>query len=298
MKRMIYKGAEAYAVENDRIRAVFTVRGSKMVSLFDKKIGREYLLQAGEKLEQGGYGDDYNAYKQCGFDEMFPTIDECFYDRFPWEGARLPDHGEVWGLDWSCGVKSGALRMEVHGVRLPYKLTKTARLAGESRLRISYRADNLSPFDMDFVWAAHAMFVLEQGSALIVPDRPKNCILTYSHFGILGKYGEYVAVRDALANDADVFMDKYYFDGAVKPGRCGVRHADGSGCTISFPTKTVPYLGLLPSRGLHIGHCAIVEPCTAAFDRPDAARRRGMESVLPGGGSRTWYLEFTLEGNV
>jgi len=61
---------------------------------------------------------------------------------------------------------------------------------------------------------------------------------------------------------------------------------------LSFPVQTVPYLGVLLGNGLHIGNCAIVEPCTGAFDRPDRAKAFGRNSVLKAKGDLKWYLEF------
>jgi hypothetical protein len=57
----------------------------------------------------------------------------------------------------------------------------------------------------------------------------------------------------------------------------------------------VPYLGVLPNEGgWQELYNIFLEPCTAPFDRPDAARYRGQGSTLKGGAVQTWHLNLTL----
>jgi hypothetical protein len=57
----------------------------------------------------------------------------------------------------------------------------------------------------------------------------------------------------------------------------------------------VPYLGVLPNEGGWREHYNIfLEPCTASFDRPDAARYRGEGSTVKGKSTYEWYLNLTL----
>ncbi|MCL2343473.1 MAG: hypothetical protein FWC62_06215 [Firmicutes bacterium] len=294
---VLFKGAKALFLENEQWKAIITLRGSKLVSLLDKTSGRELLLQSkGDQLLQGGYDADYNAVDVGGFDEMFPTIDACFYESAPWEGARLPDHGEVWSLDWDCAAEWDCIHAQVHGVRLPYTLTKRIHFTSEADLRIDYTLENLSPFDLDFVWAAHAMFAMEENSAVLLPDGCESGTLAFSHGELLGTFGDSVELQSVLQIDRphERYMDKFYIDGDLPSGWCGVFHpSDHSAYRLSFPVETVPYLGVLLSRGLHLGNCAILEPCTGAFDRPDRAKAFGKNSVLKAMSSYTWYLEFS-----
>ena len=294
---MKFKGAEALCIESDDLKAVITIRGSKMVSLFDKTSGRELLLQgSGERLVQGGYDTDYGAVDICGFDEMFPNIDACYYERAPWEGVKLPDHGEVWGLDWDCKTGGGEITAEVYGVRMPYKFSKRIYFSAPDALRIEYALQNLSPFDMDCAWAAHAMFALDDDSRLILPDGQAKGIVTFSVNERIGRYGSTVGLDKLSAvMPGRIYSDKVYLDGAVTQGRCGVVYPSvGRACLMAFAAETVPYLGVLISNGMHIGNCAILEPCTGAFDRPDRARAYGMNGVLKAKGIQRWRLELTV----
>ena len=292
-----FKGADALLLESSALKAVFTVRGSKMVSLLDKVSGKELLLQSNNDiLAQGCYDSDYNAADVCGFDEMYPNIDACYYERSPWHGTKLPDHGEVWGLDWDCSQKGGCIEAQVRGVRLPYILQKKIYFKNAETLRIDYTLENLSPFDMDNAWAAHAMFALEDGSKLVLPESSGSGIVTYSHDGRVGRYGDVVPLNtiDAVLPEA-TYMDKVYLNAPVSNGRCGATFPSvGRTCLMAFPADSVPYLGVLVSNGLHLGNCAILEPCTGALDRPDRARAFGMNNVLRAKGAQSWYLEFSV----
>jgi len=294
---MKFKGAEALCIESAKLKAVITIRGSKMVSLIDKTSGRELFIQScGDRLAQGGYDSDYGAADICGSDEMFPNIDACYYERAPWEGVKLPDHGEVWGLDWECKTCGGAIEAQVYGVRMPYILSKRIYFNAPDALRIDYTLRNLSPFDMDCAWAAHAMFALDDDSELILPDGQTKGIVTFSIDERIGSYGSVTSLdRLSAVIPGKVYMDKVYLENAVTQGRCGVAYPSGGrACLMAFPADTVPYLGVLISNGMHIGNCAILEPCTGAFDRPDRARAFGMNSVLEANGSQQWRLEFTV----
>jgi len=294
---ILFKGAKALFIQNEQWKAVITLRGSKMVSLLDKISGRELLLQSkSDMLLQGGYDTDYNAVDVCGFDEMFPTIDACFCEAPPWEGTRLPDHGEVWDLDWDCAAVGDCIQAQVHGVRLPYALTKSIYFSSDTVLRIDYNLQNLSPFDMDFVWAAHAMFAMEGNSAVLLPEGCNSGILASSYDGLLGTFGDRIELQNILKINRpnEKYMDKFYINGAVPDGCCGVTYpADRSVYRMRFSTETVPYLGVLISKGLHIGNCVILEPCTGVFDRPDRAKAFGKNSVLEAKSSYHWYLEFS-----
>jgi len=302
---MAYKGAGAVFIEDKRVRAVFTARGAKMVSLYDKAAKRELLLQCGgDTLKQGSYDTDYNSVDVCGFDDMFPSIDPFHYEGFPWKGTPLPDHGEVWGLDWLYEPSAGALAFAVHGVRLPYRLSKRITLQwDEPVLRIEYAAENLSPFSMDFIWAAHIMLDLSGGAVLTLPGEIHQAIVTYSHTGLFGSFGDTVDLSDKLESAPEnprsysislpsIHMEKCYLRNPVRQGFADIRYRlDGCRYRFRFPHESVPHLGLLISNGLHIGNCLILEPCTAPFDRPDRARAYGQASTIAGNSCRRWYLE-------
>lgn len=300
-----YRDAKAVSIENELYQAIFTIKGSKMVSLVDKHTGRELLLQPNnEKLLQGTYDSDYNAVDVSGFDEMLPTIDEYYYSQPPWEGIKLPDHGEVWSIDWHVTLNPDCLEMSVFGVRLPYRFSKRVYFNDDMALQIRYSLENLSPFDMEYVWAAHAIFIMEEDSLILLPSGSKSGTLTESYQNLNGKYGDHILLHKtyhmphenaiSINLSSPQYMDKFYIDDPLTQGQCGVYYpSDNSSYVINFPQKAVPYLGILLSKGLHLGCSCILEPCTAAFDRPDMAKMRKKDSVLKANDTHSWHLSFT-----
>src|SRR6266542_2444867 len=158
-----YKDQSAITLESERISAQFLPSiGSKMCSLVYKPLQRELMVQnPSEKYLRQPYDGHYESAECSGFDEMFPSIDTCFYENYPWQGTKIPDHGEVWNLKWDHKVENEQLTMSTCGVRFPYKLEKVLSFTAPHILHTKYVLTNLSDFDFDFIWAAHTMIILE-----------------------------------------------------------------------------------------------------------------------------------------
>jgi hypothetical protein len=283
--------------------------GAKMASLVYKPCDLELMVQApGEQYLLQPFDGDYVAGECTGFDDMFPTIDLCYCDQFPWQGTKMADHGEVWSLPWQHAIDSKRLHFSVHGVRFPYRLDKWASFTGDRILHLDYCLTNLSPFDLDFVWAAHMMINIEEDAELVLPNGVKSIVGTFDIGSGLGGYGDEYAwpvgrLPDGRLKDFRKLEPrsaqaayKYYVKGSLPEGQCTVKyHRSDFSLTLSFPEEKVPYLGVLPNEGGWRGYYNIfLEPCTASFDRPDAARYRGEVSTLPGGSTYEWYLEIAL----
>ena len=145
------------------MRAEFIAHGGRMVSLRHKKRNHEFLYeQQSATYVRGLYGHPMAPDQSAGYDDMFPTIIECHYEEFPWKGTLLPDHGEAWALDWEIAAEADALTLSCYGVRLPYKLSRRVTLPAENQLRMDYALENLSPFEMAYLWSAHPLFRSEE----------------------------------------------------------------------------------------------------------------------------------------
>ena len=305
-----YKDQAAIAIETDQVRALFLPGiGAKLASLIYKPLNYELLIQRpGKQYLIQPFDGDYVAGECSGLDDMFPTIDACYYDRFPWAGTRMADHGEVWSLPWNMLVDDEQLHFSVNGIRFPYRLEKTIRFPQPGILQLSYRVTNLSAFDFDFLWSAHPMFVLEEGAELVLPQGVKSVIMTMDIPGKLGRYGDELAwpvctlpdgsqrdmrvMRPKSANDAY----KYFLKEKLPEGWCGIKyHHSNFSLVLSFPVERVPYLGVLPNEGgWQELYNLFLEPCTSPFDRPDAARYRGQGMTLKGRSVYEWRLNLTL----
>ncbi len=308
-----YKDQPAVTLESDVLRVQFLPTiGAKLCSLVYKPLNRELMVQnpSANYLLQP-YDGHYESAECSGFDDMFPTIDTCYYEAYPWQGTKMADHGEVWSLAWGSKIENDQLALSTYGVRFPYKLDKQVFFAAPHILRMEYTLTNLSDFDFQFLWAAHTMINLEDKVELVLPTGVER-VVSCSHSGSMGGYGLEAAwpqftQADGSARDLSRLRpistgksEKYYVKGALPEGWCGLKyHASDFALALSFPVKTVPYLGVLPNEGGWRGiHNIFLEPATASFDRPDVARLRGEGSVVRARSTYAWYLNISLAEGV
>lgn len=304
-----YKGEDAVLLESDVLRlTVVPGRGAKIASLIHKRTGRECLFQLpGERFRRASYGEPYENGEAAGFDEMFPTISECYCDWGPWAGAKMPDHGEVWSLPWKCEQSESEVRTWVHSVRFPYVLTRTVSLDRPDTILLRYQAENLSAFDFPALWSAHPLLNTTPYMRLIVPPAARNILNTVAG-PALGAYGErlsFPVARTAEGKEFDLsrinspesrLYFKYFFLDELKEGYA-ILHDPKTRETVGFswPVREVPYLGMWVNEG-GWGDCYHVapEPCTAPFDRWDVARQWGKLPVIPAFGWQHWEMRITV----
>ena len=304
-----YKDVGAVAIESDRIRAVLLpAYGGKMASLVDKRSGREFLVQAPDgKYKKLEYAGDYVAAECSGFDDMFPTIDAWAYDKHPWQGIVMPDHGEVCGLPWAYDVERESLHCWVYGVRFPYRLDRWLRFETDGLLTIRYKVHNLSPFDLDYIWAAHVMINAEPGARILLPyDDGARAVCVFSQdnaFAVPGMAMCWPKTKTTKQDIIDISRTregggntyKFYFDAPMPRSWCGYAYRDGTMLRLSV-SEEVPYLGVWINEGAFKGYSNIaLEPCTGTFDDPGAAIVHGQNSMLPSHGTREWQLGFHIE---
>ena len=304
-----YKDVKAVSIESRLLKAVFLpLYGAKMASLIDKESGREFLVQAdGRSYKKLAYTGDYVAAECSGFDDMFPNIDEYEYMDFPWVGTMMPDHGEVCGLPWEYEIlESGnCLHFWVYSVRFAYRLDKWVRFEGDDEMTIEYEAKNLSPFDLDFIWAGHVMINAQQGAQITLPfkDGAKaTCVFcsdeSFAKAGDVLVWPQKSAIDGGQAQlnvtgerNLDGRTYKYYFDEEASQGWCRYKYPDGTGLELKFDNSAVPYLGIWVNDGAFKGyHNIAFEPCTGTFDDPGRAKQHGQNSVLKEGGEYAWTI--------
>lgn len=303
-----FKDQDAVILENEAIRAVLLPSwGAKTVSLVHKGLGKETLWQNASPLfNRTVYAESYGNGEFAGFDEMFPTVSRCFYECEPWAGVEVPDHGEVWTVPWKAVVEGDSATFSVGGTRFPYTLEKRVTLEG-SKLVARYRADNLSGFPLDYIWAAHPLFNASERMRFIVPPGMGKAVNAVPG-PTLGGYGrelDFPSARgpgggeirlDIVPPRNPVGYQKYWFAERVTEGWCMLRD-DASALTIglAFPREKVPYLGMWLNEGGYGGQYNIApEPATASMDRIDFARMWNRGSVLPAWSSVEWSLVIAL----
>jgi len=304
-----YKDVRAVILESEALRVTLIPDwGAKMASLIHKQTSVEHLNQVpGKEFRKVDYGAPYADGEFGGFDEMFPTITECYCDVEPWARVKMPDHGEVWSIPWQCETSGSEVRLSVHGVCFPYRLTKWVSLERPNTILQRYRVDNLSRCAFPAMWAAHALFNATAGMRIILPDSARNIMNTVPG-SLLGGYGErysFPIARTATGTPWDLSVVrpnegkcvfKYFFLDELDEGFC-IMHDPKTRETIgmSWPVDQVPYLGMWVNEGVWSGQYHLApEPCTAPFDRWDVARQWGKLPVISPFGSQQWTLRITV----
>ena len=303
-----YKNKDSLVLESDRLRAEFIpASGGKLASLINKDTGYEYLLQReGKQYRNQPFGGVFVDGECSGFDDMFPTIDQCIYENEPWQGTEMADHGEVWSLPWQCDVENNSLHLSVKGVRFPYTLEKHVCFTGERSLRLDYTLTNCSSSDFEFLWAGHLMINIEEGTKVKVPDDCTRTVTVLS--GGKGKFGDIRSWPFMMDNHGNPYradicrskdtggFEKYYFVNRLTQGWCELIYPDAANrLKVSFPAETVPHLGILMNEGGWDGlYNIIIEPCTVCYDRPDLAKKYGQVSKVEAKKTYKWSIEITI----
>jgi hypothetical protein len=303
-----YKNIQCLAMESPRLLIkIIPESGSKIQSIFDKKLQKEYFFQSPhEEFISSTYGSNFGLGDLSGFDEVFPSIEACFYPLEPWKGTRIPDHGEVWALPWDCDLQENSILMSVYGVRFPYRLTKKIEFLSENIIRINYEAENLSDFDFHFAWTSHTLFCCEEDTVIVLPPSVKKVFSTCSVENKLGKFGEIHSwpVTNINGESYDISKvypkypekcEKYYAMGNVTEGWCALHNSlTGNTIGLSYPIDKVPYLGIW--EGIVNGqYITALEPCTGDLDYLDTAIQWNRVSVIKAKSVYKWYLNLTFD---
>jgi len=303
-----YKDVHSIVLEDDVLQiTVVPGCGAKIASLINRRTGHECLYQLpGAIFRKVGYGAPYNRGEAAGWDEMFPTIGECYCDAEPWAGVKMPDHGEVWSVPWQVEPIQLGIRVSVHGVRFPYRLTRTITLDRPGVLLLRYRAENLCACDLPAMWAAHPLFNVTAGTRIILPESARD-IFSTTACPALGEYGaRYTFPVAATARGTRWDMSRIHENGGVHyfnysftdnlQEGFAILHDPATRETVAlaWPVDQVPYLNVWVSEGAWEGQYNMsLQPCTAPLDRWDVARQWGKLPVIPAHGSLEWELRAT-----
>lgn len=245
-----------------------------------------------------------------GYDECFPTVAAC---RIPgwvrgWGGVDLPDHGEVWSqvpeLEIDTGPGGQAVVTTWEGRRLPYRLTRLARVTPEGAVAMTYHAVNDAADRIPFIWAGHPLLALRPDTRLLLPEGAPFRVAS-SHRLAMGdarSQHRWPFVRAAgrvldFLTPWDVAREyacKLFVD--MPEGRATIRDGDHE-LEATFDTAEVPQFGLWINKGgwapgrrkpyLNVGF----EPCIGAPDALcDALGDWKRAQWLEPGEVRTWTV--------
>ncbi|MHA6533218.1 DUF4432 family protein [Paenibacillus sp. BAC0078] len=306
----VHQGYTCVKGENDCLSVtVVPQRGSKIVSLFDKINGREWIYRTERPWEPLNPGMDWNEGDRGGWDEMFPTITPSPCPDEAWEHVFFPDHGEVWSRPWRYDLDGDKLRMEIDGVQFPYTLSKIISLEG-NRLNINYELENRTSEAFSYLWAAHPLLQVQPGMKLITMPAQASIQLTYSHRERLGGLFDITsyplaATKEGGITDLSTLEDasgghaeKYYFTNPLEVGYAGICDpTSGAGIFFSFVPEEIPYLGIWAHYGAFGNYTFAIEPATGYLDSVQEAYNRGKVKRVAGKSTDRWRLEVQLRKN-
>lgn len=307
-----YKDQKCIVLDNKKLVVkILPSSGGKIQSIFDIKKNKEYLYQSPwENYKKSEYDTLFEAGEFSGFDEMFPTISECYYPSDPWRGIKVPDHGEVWSIPWDYRIENNCIITSVYGVRFPYQLERKVEFIKDNSIRISYKATNLSNFDFEFLWAAHPLFNISENTRILLPQSVQQIINTVPNkrlgdFGAIHSWPithtpdgqEYDMSKVSL--ESSKLYEKYYVLGKIKEGWCALHDSkNGDVIGLSYPVAKVPYLGLWINEGGYASqYNAALEPCTGALDRIDTAKQWNQIGIIKAKEEVHWFLNLVF-GNT
>lgn len=305
-----HKNMDAILMESDALAVtVIPDSGAKIQSIVDKNQHKEILFQSKrETFRMAGYGDRFDKGDLSGFDEVFPTIDECYYPAWPWAGTLIPDHGEVWALPWEYRMEGNALILSVCGVRFPYRLEKKIEFLRDNSFRMSYRAANDSNFDLNFIWCPHPFLVCDAHTRVILPPSVKEVISTCPLENKLGAYGAihpWPVTRTSSGESYDIAdvmhppyagkCEKFYAVNKPLEGWCALQNIlTGETIGLSYQVDKLPYLGVWEGI-IDDQYITALEPVTGAYDRLDLARLADKVNILKSRSAYEWFLNLSFD---
>ena len=317
---MILESIQAETKENVVIRAgactlaLIPSLGGKLASL---RVGSDELLQSpihpyAARTRTMGFQEA----DASGWDECLPSVAECSLETEAGT-ASVPDHGDLWRVPWQVlDASDDSATLRANCFSLPLQLTRSVILSESPtgwRLQLLYSLTNLGAYNVPWSWAAHPLFVADQGDRIFLPESIQTLRVEGSGANRLGVNGDTVAwplARTAAGAKADLsiapssdsgFGDKL-FTGQLSPSdnwaalerkRLGLR------LTVKFDPSLTPYLGLWLCYGGWPGGqgkqqvCVALEPTTAPVD--SLATPGPWSRSLEPGETVTWPMELHID---
>ena len=275
-----YKGVFAVEICFGNVSAKFLPsEGGKLASF--KAGGYEYLLQNPSRgfLRLGEEGD-YVACECAGFDDMFPTIDPCAGTG----GKTYPDHGEICRMSLSHEILGEKLAMRFVSEKFGYRIEKIIGKGDGDVLEISYEIENTGCEPLPCLYAAHCLVNAENGGKIIVPFRAGDeTELFFDTTATFPKGETKRPLREEMLNfparRGEKRCYKLYFPAKYGDYAVGFKPKDKPAFMINV--EGLPFAGIWVNDDYFNGaRCVGLEPCSARYDSPENAIKRGDRAVL------------------
>jgi galactose mutarotase-like enzyme len=266
-------------------------RGGKIVSLFDKRHGREWLEQPnGEGLRVPAGAASFDLGDMCGWDEIMPTVASC---RLNGSVIELPDHGDLWQTSWDVlELGESTVTTRARGLSLDYVLERTLTLRADG-LRVHYSVSTGSQVPQALLWAAHPLFSMHAGTRVVLDDAVTNAaeVAASGVRHVVAWPREGVNVQE----DLPVGTGRKLFVKASPTSEASLVDRSGTFLTLQWSTNEAPYLGIW------LDHCSLsrlpvvsLEPTTGNDDALDVAMRLGPLWEVSNDRPRRWSINVRL----
>jgi len=299
VEKGMFRGTEAFFLKNDSICVTLLKSGGKVASILKGDL--EYLYQnPSPEYIYPEYEKEFGSLDCSGFDDMVPTINAEYVSDGVFAGVYLPDHGEVWALEWKVDPGEDFLEAAVHGVRLPYMIRKKLRLR-ENTLVIDYELENMTEFAFPCLWAAHILIKASQETRIVLPEENRRVIVAFDMHSKLNGFGAVHSWPETTSKNGDLYFidrlsqensgvcEKFYFDGPCKGGEILLENPD---MRIRFDPELTPYVGVwLNANGYKDQYNIAVEPASAPMDSPETAKQWGYNSLIGPMSKMSWSME-------
>ncbi|HET9520709.1 MAG TPA: hypothetical protein VFO73_06680 [Candidatus Limnocylindrales bacterium] len=297
-------------LESEFVRLVAVPEvGARVVSLVDRRTGREWLVQgtlpaddvAGSASARARAAEDavFGGDEAFGWDECLPTVAPCADPLDP-AAPPLRDHGDQWGRPAEVAGIGGGLRATWTGSRWPYVLRRTISLEGATVIA-DYEVEVRGDRPLPILWSMHALIALEPGSNIIVEPAARARLTHHAGLGLASDTqsldwpgSSLDVVRGIEAGQAA----KLYV-AAAPLTTVAARTVDGAELRFSWDRAVAPALGIWLSYGGwpvegRPRHQVALEPTTSPDDDLASAIAAGRAMVVAPGSPRRWTVRIAL----
>jgi galactose mutarotase-like enzyme len=285
--------------------------GARVVSLVDRRSGREWLVQGeppGSREAAGWAAEDvvFDGRTSFGWDECLPTVAPC-PDPLDASAPPLRDHGDQWGRPAGPGDHDGPASL-VHAFaspRWPYAFERRISLPGAGGVLAEYRLTSQAEETLPILWSMHPVFLLEPGTRIDLGE-VSEARLTSSiglPFGPADRVGWPVAGTDAgegidlsRVRGPEGWAAKLY---ARAPDQVRAVTPDGASLELRWDRAFAPTVGIwISAGGWPVGgppaQQVALEPTTSPDDDLGDAMAHGRSVMLGPGEVRTWSVRLDL----
>ena len=288
-------------IESEAMRVgVLPAYGARVVTLLDKRTGREWLQQGGQSANTDE-GADYLADEAVGWDECFPTVSPWDATNTPWQ-RPLRNHGDLWGRPWTIDSQT-ASALTTSYVAPAFRFSRMIGVEG-AQLTATYTVVNRSQAPLPYLWALHGLLIVTPEDRIVLPD---VATVTATYLTLDGRTGRTPSFAwpdtdgvlpfalDEVQPASRNFAGKLYASN-IAGHRAVIGH--GEQYLVIGWDEAIDHLGIWlnygawPSAGG--GHHIALEPTTAAADHLGEALATGNAVTLAPGASTSWTISMTL----